>query len=151
MTAINCILCPTDFSEASVAAWQYAERLASETGASLILAHAFDGREAAETAQARQRLETVPLAYSQVKVQRILQPGAPGEAICWLAQEHGCNLIVMGLHGNTAIMDLLMGSVAEYVLRHARVPVLTLRKRAANEPPLEKPKIHLPTPAPRWM
>jgi hypothetical protein len=43
-----------------------------------------------------------------------------------------------------------MGSVAEYVLRHARSPVLTLRDHAAHEPALKEPRV-LPVPAPRFL
>ncbi len=151
MKSINTILCPTDFSPASTAAWKYAEQLAFETGASVILLHTIDGREAAAFDNAQQKLTATVSHYHEVPVERLIQGGAAGEVICWLAQERNCSLIVMGMHGNTAIMDLLVGSVAEYVLRHARTPVLTLRERPEKELPLKKPEIHLPAPAPRWM
>jgi len=47
-------------------------------------------------------------------------------------------------------MHLLLGSVAEHVMRHARSPVLTVRNRPADEPPLEEPLV-LPVPPPRFM
>ena len=48
------------------------------------------------------------------------------------AQEAGCDLIVMGTHGFTGLMHLLMGSVAEGVVRHANIPVLLVR-HASNK------------------
>lgn len=53
--------------------------------------------------------------------------GAPDDAIVAYAQEHGADLIVMGSHGHTGLRHLLMGSVAEHVLRHAACPVLIVR------------------------
>jgi universal stress protein A len=70
--------------------------------------------------------------------------------ICWVAQEQQCDLVVLGSHGRTALAHLLLGSVAEYVLRHARCPVLTVRDRPAGEAPLAEPRV-LPVPAPRFL
>jgi universal stress protein A len=53
--------------------------------------------------------------------------GNPGHAIVDYAKEHGGDLIVMGSHGHTGLSHLLMGSVAEYVLRHAPCPILMVR------------------------
>jgi nucleotide-binding universal stress UspA family protein len=53
--------------------------------------------------------------------------GNPGDAIVDYAQEHGSDLIVVGSHGHTGLRHLLMGSVAEYVFRHAPCPVLMVR------------------------
>ena len=50
--------------------------------------------------------------------------GSPGNAIVEYAKEHGGDLIVMGSHGHTNLRHLLMGSVAEHVLRHATCPIL---------------------------
>ena len=49
---------------------------------------------------------------------------SPGDAIVEYAKEHGGDLIVMGSHGHTSLRHLLMGSVAEHVLRHAPCPIL---------------------------
>jgi nucleotide-binding universal stress UspA family protein len=53
--------------------------------------------------------------------------GDPGNAIVDYAQEHSGDLIVMGSHGHTGLRHLLMGSVAEHVLRHVSCPVLIVR------------------------
>lgn len=143
---IKRILCPIDFSHASGRAFAYAEQVAKETSAELVLLHAFDvpetlnlmGQEHPSDPALRDQLERVPVA-DDVRVVRLLHAGPAGAVICWMAQDRDCDLIVMGTHGRGALMHLLVGSVAEYVLRHARCPVLTVRDRAANEPPLEEP------------
>jgi nucleotide-binding universal stress UspA family protein len=53
--------------------------------------------------------------------------GNPGDAIIDYAKEHGGDLIVMGTHGRTGLRHLLMGSVAEHVVRHAPCPILIVR------------------------
>ena len=159
MQTITRILCPTDFSESSAAATGFAEKLALSTNAELVLFHAFDvpatwtdaGQEHPRDPQIEKQLEQVlsdsPL---QTRLRRLLHAGEPGEVICWIAQEHQCDLIVMGTQGRTGIKRLLLGSVAEYVMEHARCPVLTVRNRPANETPLSRP-VNMPVMAPRFM
>jgi nucleotide-binding universal stress UspA family protein len=53
--------------------------------------------------------------------------GEPAEEIVRFAEEARCELIVMGTHGRTGFTRLLMGSVAEAVVRHAKCPVLTYK------------------------
>ncbi|HEY4259396.1 MAG TPA: universal stress protein, partial [Schlesneria sp.] len=76
--------------------------------------------------------------------------GEAGEVICWLAQQHQCDIIIMGTHGTHALHHMIFGSAAEHVLQHARCPVLTIRDRPANKPPLEQPLV-VPIKAPRYM
>jgi universal stress protein A len=158
MQPIQRILCPVDFSSVSAKALVYAERLAAGTEAELILLHAFDV-PASHTyddiqnpadAALRQKLEQLPIASSVATVVRILHAGPPGEVICWLAEQKACDLVVMGTHGTTWLKHLLMGSVTEYVVEHARCPVLTVADRPTNEPPLSEP-LALPPKAPRFM
>lgn len=159
MDMIRRIMCPTDFSPTAGKAMRYAERLALQTGADLYLVHAF-GRPveltvAAQThpydLQHQEQLERLmvdsPLAN---RVIRLLHAGPAGEVICWLAQEHASDIIIMGTHGANALHQLIFGSVAEYVLQHARCPVLTIRDRDPKEPPLEQPLV-VPIKAPRFM
>jgi nucleotide-binding universal stress UspA family protein len=56
--------------------------------------------------------------------------GDPADAIVRYAAELGVDLIVMGTHGRTGLQHVLLGSVAEKVVRHALCPVLTVRHRA---------------------
>ena len=155
MTSIQRILCPIDFSAPSLAAFRYAENLASLTAAEVIVATAFDrpatldmaGQTSPSDSSLNEQLNKIE---SSLPLKRLMHAGAPGEVICWLAQEHDCDLIVMGTHGRTGLKHLLFGSVAEYVLQHARCPVLTIRERPEREPRLPEPKV-LPLPAPRMM
>ena len=153
------ILCAADFSATSQKAVLYAERLAIQAGADLYLAHAFDIPVSMAVAEQthpldethREQLDQLlvdsPLAN---RIVRLLHAGPPGEVICWMAQEQKCDLIVMGTHGHGGLKHLIFGSVAEYVLRHARCPVLTIRDRPENEPPLKQPLV-VPIKAPRYM
>lgn len=158
MQPIQRILCPVDFSPVSTNALAYAERLATAAGAELVLLHAFeipasltyaDVQNPADPA-IRQQLEGVQLAVPGRQAARILHAGPAGEVICWLGEERSCDLIVMGTHGRTGLKHLLLGSVAEYVVRHARCPVLTVGEHAAGQPPLAEPLV-LPPKAPRFM
>ena len=157
ISLIKRILCPIDFSHASGRAFAYAERLAQELSAELVLLHAFDvpetlnliGQEHPADPSLREQFDAVPVA-DDVRVVRVLHAGHAGEVICWVAQERGCDLIVMGTHGRSALTHLLLGSVAEYVLHHTRSPVLTMRDHPADEPALKEPRV-LPVPAPRFL
>ncbi|HEX7379151.1 MAG TPA: universal stress protein [Pirellulales bacterium] len=154
---IKRILCPIDFSHAAGRAFAYAEILAKELSAELVLLHVFNvpetlnlvGQEHPADPSLRERFDAVPVS-PDVRVTRVLHAGSAGEVICWLAQQRECDLIVMGSHGRGALAHLLVGSVAEYVLRHARAPVLTIRDRPVDEAPLTEPRI-LPVPAPRFL
>lgn len=65
-----------------------------------------------------------------VAVQTSLYTGSPSREIVRYAEEEGCDLIVMGTHGRGGIDRLLLGSVAERVVRSSSVPVLTVRVAA---------------------
>jgi universal stress protein A len=146
------ILCPIDFSETSADALRHADDLAKEMSAELVVAHAFKrpatwdigGQTEPASEAVRAQIEAVTC---DTPFTRVLHAGPPGPVICWLAQENECDLIVMGTHGHTGLKHLLFGSTAEYVLQHARCPVLSVRQRASNEPRLEEP-IVMPLPGP---
>jgi universal stress protein A len=137
MLSIKTILVPTDFSEHSETALHFAGALARDYGARIVLLHVIpipiappiDGAIAAppvSTAdELRERLEAIDLPG--VEVQRRLIEGRPLEGILDTAADSGCDLIVMGTHGRGGIRRLLMGSVAEGVLRQASCPVLTVK------------------------
>ena len=152
---IRRILFPTDFSAASSAAFGYAERLAAATGADLLVLHVFGlpdvwgtgGRTHDVDEQTKRKLREIKSSLAGVNVEHIAHGGPPGEVICWVAQQRECDQIVMGTHGHTGLAHLLLGSVAEYVVRHARCPVLTVRQRPEKEKPLKEPEVYLPMPA----
>jgi nucleotide-binding universal stress UspA family protein len=133
--SIRTILYPTDFSECSEAALPEAASLAREHGARLIVLHVtpveqspavpMDPRfywDALE--EVRGRLEGLDLNHP---VEVHLRHGDAAEEILGSADELQCDLIVMGTHGRSGLGRILMGSVAEAVLRGSRCPVLTGR------------------------
>jgi nucleotide-binding universal stress UspA family protein len=144
----NRILVPTDFSPASDAALEYARILAAKFGASLQLLHVVDDRAASTAfvgdgfavdtpgtreaflAQARERLARTISATNRVRLHATSEAfvGRPAPTIVDYATATGTGLIVMGTHGRTGLAHLLMGSVAEQVVRTAPCPVLTVRQ-----------------------
>jgi universal stress protein A len=158
MAIFKRILCPVDFSGTSARALAFAERVAHESSAELILVHAFDspasyddaGQHEPADPQIKARLQKIQPTYPELTVRRALHAGPPGEVICWLAADQQCDLIVMGTHGRSGLMHLLMGSVAEYVLRHARCPVVVVRDAPVGEPAPVEPRV-MPLPPPQWM
>lgn len=150
MPAISKILVPTDFSDDSARALEYAEELARKFTAEIILIHVdqplapvmiapefgtgFDmeamGRIAEEQRLSAQREldKTINrLRDAGSKARGMLRVGAPFLEIINAAQAEAADLIVMGTHGRTGLSHVLMGSVAERVVRKAACPVLTVR------------------------
>lgn len=150
---IHRILCPIDFSPTSQRAFEYAVRVAEHAGATVVLFHAFDVPDAwasggrlkeIDPELKSKMLEINPSA--NVSIERVAHGGPAGPAICWVAQDQKCDLIVIGTHGRHGVSHLLLGSVAEYCVRNARCPVLTVRDRAPDESPLDEPEIYIPMP-----
>ncbi len=156
--AFQRILCPVDFSESSTKAMLFAQKLCRDNNAELILVHAFSVPEAYDDAGQRepasprikQQLQDITPLYPELNVRRALHAGDPGEVICWMAENEQCDLIVMGTHGRKGIAHLLLGSVAEHVLRHAHTPVVVIRDVPSGEAALPEPKV-IPLPPPQWM
>jgi nucleotide-binding universal stress UspA family protein len=140
MFRLRTILHPTDFSKHSDAAFQFACSLAREYFAEILLVHvvepAFEiGVEGQtmpipsdEPEQARKRLEAVFPLDPHVKVRREVVLGKPIDAIVRVAAESKADMIVMGTHGRGGFSRLLMGSVAEGVLRKVPCPVLFVKE-----------------------
>lgn len=141
MITLKRILVPTDFSEHSDKAIRYGAELASKFGAELHLIHTIESTpimygegayfppetEAEIEASARKQLEAVEVPAEGVTVKREVVPGHPFVEIIRYAREHDIGLIVIGTHGRGAIAHMLLGSVAEKVVRKAPCPVLTVR------------------------
>jgi nucleotide-binding universal stress UspA family protein len=70
------------------------------------------------------------VAQRGIGVDSRYEPGTPADAIVRFAQAHGIELIVLGTHGRRGLRRLVLGSVAESVVRLADVPVLTVRSPA---------------------
>jgi nucleotide-binding universal stress UspA family protein len=134
------ILFPTDFSHCSDAALPVATSLARDTGARLLIAHveeppmAYGGGEMyygmpdPVTEDLRAMLLKVVPTDPQVAYEHHLIVGDPAVAIADLAKSDGVDLIVMGTHGRTGLRRLLMGSVAEAIVRRAPCPVFVLKE-----------------------
>lgn len=145
---IKSILCPVDFSETSKLAMHYAVAFARHNGASLTLLHVVappitslpgeagllnvpqaDIQEIAEACQERLQAIIDDLQSEQVPITSEVISGIPFLEIARFADEQGIDLIVMGSRGRTGLSHLLIGSVAERVLRKAPCPVLTVKER----------------------
>lgn len=152
MSALKKILVPTDFSEASAAALKYACDLADSTGASLDILHTvdkpyplggypeyyslpqdyFEGIER----DARKNLEGVltPEEKKRYRATVVLRSGVAAQEILLYLQEHeDIGLVVMATHGRGGVARLMIGSVADKIVRAARCPVLTMRVSEAEK------------------
>ncbi len=139
------ILFPTDFSHTGDAALELATSLARDMDAKLLIVHveeppmAYGGGEMyygmPEPAKddLLRMLGEVTHNDPRVAFERRLVTGAPADAIVRLAESEHVDLVVMGTHGRTGLLRLLMGSVAEAVVRRAPCPVVTF-KQPASEP-----------------
>jgi nucleotide-binding universal stress UspA family protein len=139
------IVVPTDFSECAEVAWALAKRVAGSVGSELVLAHILvepivygDPSLATDTTwqlfeQGRKWVEDelekwASAARAQgMTVRTIVRTGSANEEIVNLATDEGAELIIMGTHGRTGLNRMLLGSVADRVIRLARCPVLTVR------------------------
>ena len=138
------ILVPVDFSQDSEEAVRCAIGLAQQFQARLTLLHAIYVPEAAEVnlaayldkiqsesdqlmAACRKRVED-----AGVTVDSLVVRGVPSHRITETAQEQQADLIVMGTHGRTGLRHMLIGSVAERVVRHASCPVMVVPREAGR-------------------
>ena len=149
------ILVPTDFSATSARALEYAGVLAKAFGASLHLLHVvafplgttatpegywieFSGLRQQMREDGERQIAELAAKLPGIKVAtEVLDGQSPASVITKAATDHGAQLIVMGTHGHGGLTHLLLGSVAERVVRTAPCPVLTVSSAsvdAAQEP-----------------
>lgn len=142
---IKTILVPTDFSASATAALAWADGLAHAFGARIVLVHVVDLEvqwvpagpavvptpvPAAVARGVRERAQAAldALAGKTPSVQRtVVRTGHARDEILKAADQAGADIIVMGTHGRRGVAHLFIGSVAEYVVRHAAIPVTTVR------------------------
>jgi len=143
---ITAILVPTDFSEPSRHALRYATRLAEAFGASLHVLHVLETAYLAAAyteiypppqeyftemeRAARTQLDNSLTADEKTRFRAALElrTGSPAPEIFACLQEHpDIDLVVMATHGRGGVTRLMMGSVADKIVRAAPCPVLTLR------------------------
>ena len=139
---IKRILVPVDFSDPSKKTLQYALSVAREFGSELILLHVVQPYPIladlpAATPElttilkddATANLQKLVNTVKGVAVKQIVRLGNPAREIAAEAEAQRADLIIISTHGRTGLSHLLIGSVAEHVVRFAKCPVLTLRER----------------------
>lgn len=142
---IDRLLVPMDFSEFAQEAFEYAAMLAKQLGARIRLVHAMEAaaypldfalfgvsEEAALRGRIQARLQELVavLKADGVDAEVVCEVGTPAEVIVKEAVRFRLGLkgaIVMGTHGRRGLNRLALGSVAEYVVRHAACPVFTVK------------------------
>jgi nucleotide-binding universal stress UspA family protein len=147
---IRQILAPTDFSEFSKQAIESAFALAQTFGAKLLLLHVIElpaypvegivpstmGTTLIDDLQRQASLDLAQVLReppkATVEVSRQVVVGIPYRKIVEVAEAAKADLIVMATHGRTGLSHLVVGSVAERVVRTAPCPVLTIRPTAAT-------------------
>jgi len=147
MPITQSILVSTDFSDGARHGLVKAAELAAEVGAKVTLCHVLDpsplapmavrGPQAEQIAKEQDLEKAIHAALrevaeehfseiDEVKTALIMSPNA-AQGICNYASKEDTDLIVLSTHGRTGLSHLLIGSVAENVVRHAPCPVLTVR------------------------
>jgi nucleotide-binding universal stress UspA family protein len=134
------ILCPVDFDENSMLAVEEAKALAVGAGGTILLVHAVlinplatEGFMVSELQEsqlklAREKLEKIAAErLAGVRYQIEAEIGEPGFVILRLEEKLRADLVVMATHGRRGIGRLVLGSVAERVVRESRIPVLMVR------------------------
>ena len=151
---IKTILVPVDFSNCSREGLRYAIAFANEFGAKIILLHAtylgyiysaegtalYDipglQKAARKTAERKMRELVRSVNFGAVKFETAFTDGSPVIDICAFAKDHDVDLIITSTHGFTGFAHVLIGSIAEQVVRHAPCSVLVVPShphvRAAN-------------------
>jgi nucleotide-binding universal stress UspA family protein len=147
MIRIKKILYPTDFSSYSNQAYFHAIALAENHNASLTVLFVYNsdimttpgsqGDEVTDRRYWQSQLEQIRPIDANIAVSHILLEGDPAGEIVRYGRDAGVDLIVMGTHGRTGVERLVLGSVAEKVLRDAACSVLVVklpRGQSAAEP-----------------
>ena len=146
---IKRILFAADFSECCSAALEVASRLASETGARLYIVHVdglleisvpaippaeggyYDAPWGHERREVRERLENILPTVANISYEHRYLTGLPVAELLKCAESNHVDLIIMGSHGRSGLSRLIMGSVAEGVMRGATCPVVIVKPPAA--------------------
>jgi universal stress protein A len=139
---IGRILVPVDFSECAQTALRYALGLATQFEAELTLAHvveqivypgdwmypplALSDFATEKRDQVLDKMKSL-VKDPEVNVRHVVRVGRAWQEVIELAKENKTDLIVLATHGYTGLKHVLLGSVAEKIIRHAPCPVLTVR------------------------
>ena len=151
MREIKTILAPTDFSASSARALDYAQMVAKRFGAAIHLVHVCEVPSMATASmdayaiaysdwsqrlgdEAEHELARIAAGIQGIKITAEVLFGNPARGIVTAAATNEADLIVMATHGHGPIAHVVMGNVAERVVRTAPCPVLTVRDGEAREP-----------------
>jgi nucleotide-binding universal stress UspA family protein len=144
---IKKILFPTDFSRDNDQALRLASTLAAESGATMHIVHVDELRDLTaamgeagylmataidDRQEVRDQLERVRPTVPTVAYEHHYLKGSPVVEILTFAADENIDLIVMASHGRTGLSRLLMGSIAEGVMRKAQCPVLIVKQPAGE-------------------
>ena len=139
------IVVPTDLSDFSLEALQYADEVARLFNAEIIVLHVIDPKDAAgslrhgrfEEAEFEARKSIIHLLMEHTIVPQNLKleicRGSAIEEIIKAVRQFHADLVVMSTHGRTGLGHVLIGSVAEHVVRLSPVPVLTVKSDGPDE------------------
>lgn len=147
MLPISNIILASDLSNSSKFAFQVARAIASDYQAKLLIVHVTVPPAVLYTGEGilppqlpvvnddhiHKDLKELVTKASLPKVEYCIVDGDPSSEILRIAAESKADLIIMGTHGRSGLGRLLMGSVAEKVLRHATCPVLTVKTPIPNQ------------------
>jgi nucleotide-binding universal stress UspA family protein len=135
MVRFKKLLVPVDFSEPSRQAFHAGVAMAADTGVPLVLVHVVQGPvaesrsetvESARLALARWQHDA-EVAGAELVSTRVIMGTPWHEIVELLRADRTFDLVIVGTHGRTGIQQVLLGSVAERVVRHAPCPVLVVR------------------------
>ena len=143
MATFQRIICAIDFDDNSMAAFRIARRLVEQNAAKLFVVHVVpptDSLMISAPAIAQRRHEDAVAHLAEIgrtecqgiQFETILKFGHPAEEIVAAAQEVDGDLLVMATHGRTGVPRLVLGSVAERVLREAPCLVMTVNPKVAE-------------------
>jgi nucleotide-binding universal stress UspA family protein len=151
MTVVNKIMVAVDFSDFSVAAAEYAAKLAKDVGAALLMTHVYNQRdvemmnivatrvpefsvkkyvdEHLQERKSRLRKMAKKFSNGELSVETRVRFGVPYEALLKEIEENKPDLLVMGAKGRSNVVDMILGSCAQKMFRHSPIPLLSIRNR----------------------
>jgi nucleotide-binding universal stress UspA family protein len=147
MVYLQRILVTTDLSEFSLAAMDHASTLGLLYASDLVILYVTEPaghrgtKSGSEQAHPRSLAEAAQSLAGFVerninrdtRIRQVVRSGSPAEEICRYVTEEHVDLVVMATHGRTGLKHVLMGSVAEKVVRMSTAPVLTVKPRVVRE------------------
>jgi len=150
MNTIQTILHPTDFSESADHAFRLARSLARDHQARLVIVHvvpsaapvasgmlvgsfSYDDPDDVDS-ELTDRLEAMRESHEDLAIEWRLSKGNVIDGILSTAEDVEAGLIVLGTHGRTGLQRLLMGSIAESIVRKANCSVLTVKTPISHRP-----------------